>query len=156
MCSGSRAAKRRRDAEAEAAAAQAAEDKRSRYELALERANQAAELARKGPQGGGSDDTKGIGADDEDEELQRNLLKVPPLPSPPSATPFSADGSARMLNNQQHTCRRRCDYCPHYCYRNNAPNACCACMREQCLCLRVCVSVIQAITVAAAATCENI
>lgn len=88
MCSGSRAAKRRRDAEEEAAAAQAAEDKRSRYELALEKANQAAELARRGPQGGGSDDMQGIGADDEDEQLQRNLLKVLPLPSLPSATPF--------------------------------------------------------------------
>ena len=80
-CSGSRAAKRRREAEEEAALAQAAEDKRSRYELALEKANRAADLARRGTQGaGGSGDEGAIGADDEDEQLQRNLLQAHPSP----------------------------------------------------------------------------
>lgn len=92
-CSGSREAKRRRDAEAEAAAAQATEDKRSRYELALEKANQAAELARREAQGGGGgggDDEMGIGADDEDEQLQRNLLKVLHSPSASHGSLYSA------------------------------------------------------------------
>lgn len=86
-CRGSRAAKRRREAEEEAALAQAAEDKRSRYELALEKANRAADLARRGTQGaGGSGDEGAIGADDEDEQLQRNLLQA--HPSPPTCAPL--------------------------------------------------------------------
>ena len=105
-CRSSRAAKRRRDAEEEAAAAQALEDKQSRYELAREKANRAAALARQGPGATAASDDDAIGADDEDEQLQRNLLKVSLALGPSQPFTCTCTHLQRMMQRmmQPHSC----------------------------------------------------